>query len=272
MRVRRGAFADSSAVSAVSVANFVRAFATLPWELGEKTWRAVDAALAREGTLDAADARELSVVCWSLATAAWDPSEAAWRAIDRGVERSVASERGGRATPQAVVTNILWGHAALGRAPSPRAARALETRIAEAWGAEGDEALLPRDVANALRSYVALELEPGAAAREALESAARRLAPETTPRDVANVAWALAMLEGGRRGGRDAGPGLDAGRVQPRGGSPRADHDGGGDRKRDGEPRDAAKGASGRGRDVEEEAHRERTSEKNTEGSTSPPR
>ena len=148
-RVRRGAFADSSAVSAVSVANFVRAFATLPWELGEKTWRAVDAAVAREGTLDAA---------------------------------------------------------------------------------------------------------------------------EMTPRDVANVAWALAMLEGGRREGRDAGPGLDAGRVQPRGGSPRADHDGGGDRKRDGEPRDAAKGASGRGRDVEEEAHRERTSEKNTEGSTSPPR
>jgi hypothetical protein len=103
-RVRRGAFADSSAVSAVSVANFVRAFATLPWELGEKTWRAVDAAVAREGTLDAADARELSVVFRSLATAAWDPSEAAWRAIDRGVERSVASERGGRATPQAVVT------------------------------------------------------------------------------------------------------------------------------------------------------------------------
>ena len=204
-RVRRGAFAGPSAVSAVSVANFVWAFATLRWELGEKTWRAVDAAVAREGTLDAADARELSVVCWSLATAAWDPSEAAWRAIDRGVERSVASERGGRATPQAVA-NILWGHAALGRAPSPRAARALETRIADAWGAEGDEVLLPRDVANALWSYVALELEPGAAAREALESAARRLAPEMTPRDVANVAWALAMLEGGE-GGEGGGRG-----------------------------------------------------------------
>ena len=72
-----------------------------------------------EGTLDAADARELSVVCWSLATAAWDPSEAAWRAIDRGVERSVASERGGRATPQAVA-NILW---ATPRSDARRSAR-----------------------------------------------------------------------------------------------------------------------------------------------------
>ena len=199
-----------------AVANALWGFATARWELGEESWQALQAQVARcgEGTTarkgsrnqrkerNAFNAQESANVVWALAKLGWSPDHATWAGLNASVART-ARDMDARA-----VALTLWAYATLGERPRRDALDALEAKIErfEPLSIDGSLSLRDRqgpsmrarDVSNIWWAFVTLELAPGDAARRALERASVRVLTESrdvTPADVANQSWALAALE-----------------------------------------------------------------------------
>ena len=216
-------------MSPQAVANALWGFATARWELGEESWRALQAQVVRRGggethaaferTGDVSDraprstfnAQETANVAWALAKLGWCPTDETWFGLNASVART-ARDMDARA-----VALTLWAYATLGEKPGEAALAALEAAARRACGgARADErrgqekegrvsttkrercSLGARDVSNIWWAFVTLELAPRDATRRALERASARVlteSPDVTPADVANQSWALAALE-----------------------------------------------------------------------------
>jgi hypothetical protein len=213
-----------------AVANALWGFATARWELGEESWRALQAQVARCGGArdeaggggnggkerNAFNAQETANAAWAVAKLGWSPESKTWAGLNASVART-ARDMDARA-----VALTLWAYATLGERPRRDALEALEARLEHLCdgslsllkspsgaarrdhrrGGAGSLADRPslsaRDVSNIWWAFVTLELAPGAAARRALERASVRVLTESrdvTPADVANQSWALAALE-----------------------------------------------------------------------------
>ena len=185
-------------MSPQAVANALWGFATARWELGEESWRALQTQVARCG--GGGDLKRHSSVLR-------DERDA--RFFRGGEEKN--AQRRQRTTFNAQETaNVAWAIARLGWSPESETWVGLNFSVAEtARFMDG------RAIAVTLWAYATLGERPSEDARDALESAARRVAilsfsrderddgsereRETTEtfraRDVSNIWWAFVTLE-----------------------------------------------------------------------------